>query len=398
MRGEEAGLRALHLIKTGVGAIWALRQIEVLIDLGIDVHIALGERGPMAGRYRSVGATVHHTPVDFAEVVRSGVGAYRSAAQKLRYLVSNIEPDIIHSHFVGTTLFARLALGRADAVPRVFQVPGPLHLEKLLPRIIDIQSASGSDHFVATCELSRTIYLRNGVAPERVHLSYYGTDVEAFTPITPDPLKRDEIGVPRDAAVVGMVAYMYPPKKWIGQRTGLKGHEDLIEAIGLLHDRGKNVFGVFVGGAWGQANDYEAHLRRIGQARLGRRAVFLGTRKDVRALYRSFDVVAHPSHSENLGGAAESLLLSVPTIATRVGGIPDIVKHQRTGLLVPPHCPQALAEAIEETLAEPIRARSMATEGSKLVREMLNVRKTGREISEIYQKVLDLHSRSEAML
>jgi glycosyltransferase involved in cell wall biosynthesis len=385
-------MRALHLIKTGVGAVWALRQIKVLIGEGIDVHVAIGEDGPMADRYRAAGAKVHRLPIDIARIVRAGPGGYHSAMRQFRSLVLEIKPDIIHSHFIATTLFARLALGRSSRIPRIFQVPGPLHLEKTLPRLADLRTSSPCDYFIASCKLTREIYVRNGIPPERVYLSYYGTDVDDFAPITPDPTIRAALGVPNDAAVVGMVAFIYPPRRYIGQNTGVKGHEDLIEAIGLLRDAGRNVAGVFVGGAWGGADAYEARLRRIAEARLGQHGIFLGTRIDVPDLYKAFDVVVHPSHSENLGGAAESLLLAVPTIATQVGGFPDIVKHELTGLLAPPRAPQALAEAIDTFLNDLPGAQAMAIAGHELVRDLLDVQRTGREIAFIYQRVIDMMS------
>lgn len=389
-------MRVLHLIKTAIGATWALRQIQILITEGIEVHVALGEDGPMVARYQAAGATVHHVPIDLGTIIRQGPFHFRAAASQLRELISDVAPDLIHSHFVGTTLFARIALYQKTQIPIVFQVPGPLHLEKILPRLFELISAGSNDYFIASCELTREIYLRNSVPPERVFLSYYGTDVDAFTPVVPDANLKSTIGISKDTFVVGMVAYIYPPKRFIGQRTGLKGHEDLIEAIGLLRDAGKNIAGVFVGGAWGNASAYEEHLRRLGKARLGQNGIFLGTRTDVAALYAAFDLVVHPSHSENLGGAGESLLLAVPTIATHVGGFPDVVKHQKTGLLVPPRSPKALAEAIDTMLNDLPRARTMAKAGNELVRDLLDVQRTGREIVEIYRLIAERHAFNNA--
>jgi glycosyltransferase involved in cell wall biosynthesis len=368
-----------------------------MIDEGIEVHVVLGEEGPMASRYRSVGAIIHRMPIDISAIVRPNPTFYLAAARQLRGLVAHLRPDIIHSHFLGTTIFARLALGRASDIPRIFQVPGPLHLEHTATRLLELHSAGFFDHYIATCEFTREVYLQHGTPAERVHLSYYGTDVEAYSPLGRNESGLKEIAAPEGAAIVGMVAYMYAPKRYLGQDRGLKGHEDLIEAIGQLLDKGRNIAAVFVGGAWGQAHRYESRLRLLGEARLGPNGIFLGTRSDVISLYRSFDLVAHPSHSENLGGAAESLLLGVPTVATRVGGFPDIVRHGETGLLVPPRSPKALADAIEAILDDPARAQAMANNGRKLTQGLLDVRKTGREISEIYQRVLAVQARPGAI-
>jgi glycosyltransferase involved in cell wall biosynthesis len=187
-----------------------------------------------------------------------------------------------------------------------------------------------------------------------------------------------------------MVALMYPPKRFLGQKRGLKGHEDLIDALSMCVRADPGLIGVFVGGAWPyEAVSYENRLRRYGQQRCGERAVFLGTRDDVLDLYPDFDVAVHPSLSENLGAASESLLLAVPTIATTVGGFPDVVKPGKTGWLVPPGNPSRLAEAIQESLSHPVRSRNMACRGQRFVRRLLDVRTTAKEISKIYYSLTD---------
>src|SRR4051812_21424129 len=99
-------LRALHLLKTGIGARWALHQVRSLVELGVTVHVAMPD-GPMAERFSMVGAIVHRFQTDIA--------AYRPwqwprLCGELRRLVERLCPDLIHSHFVGTTITMRLAL------------------------------------------------------------------------------------------------------------------------------------------------------------------------------------------------------------------------------------------------------------------------------------------------
>ena len=106
-------------------------------------------------------------------------------------------------------------------------------------------------------------------------------------------------------------------------------------------------------------------------------------------LYADFDVVAHPSHSENVGGAAESQLLAVPTIASNVGGFPDLVKPGETGWLVPPKDPDALARAIGDALGDPLRAKRYADQGQVLASKLFDVRSTSREILGIYTDILE---------
>jgi glycosyltransferase involved in cell wall biosynthesis len=377
-------LRVLHLVKTTAGADWALRQMRELVSAGCEIHVALPDDKGLSPRYRAAGVTVHVAPCDLAP---GSPWRIVSRIRTLRRLVGRLEPDLLHSHFVGTTLTARLALGRRRSPRRVFQVPGPLHLEHRAPRRVELATASESDVWIATCRRTRELYLASGISPERVHLSYYGLDLSSPAPEDRGSLRR-ELGVLESRALVGMVAYLYPPRRLLGHRRGLKGHEDLVDALGLCRRHGIDVQGVFVGGAWGPAQQYERRVRAYAAERLGPAATFLGTRRDVASLYGQLDVAVHPSHSENVGGAGESLLAGVPTVATSVGGLPDFVVAGRTGWLVPPRDPRALADAIAEALADPARGRRMAQAGRELVLEQLDVGRTAREVLAIYERLV----------
>lgn len=377
-------MRVLHLIKTPVGAGWALRQIRELVQLGVTVHVALPGEGPMRGRYSEVGAIEHTLQTDFP--VRSP-WLFPELAAKLSALINTVQPDIIHSHFVGTTLSMRLALGRGTTIPRVFQVPGPLHLEHGFFRRAEVLSAGRPDYWIGSCQWTCDCYERSGIARDRIFLSYYGTDIDLYAPKEPGKLRK-ELKLGPECKIVGMVAFMYAPKRYLGQKRGLKGHEDLIDAFKICLDKNPDLCCVMVGGAWNNATGYEAAVQKYARSRCGDKVVFLGTRSDVADLYADFDVAVHPSHSENVGGAVESLLLGVPTIATRVGGFPDLVQDGKTGWLVPPKNPKDLATAIENALADPIGARAKTLAGQQRARELFDVRRTAKEVKDIYEQIL----------
>ena len=382
-------MTVLHLLKIA-GSAWALDQMRSLVELGVRVHVAVPP-GPLEERYRSAGVVVH--PVQLAFPSRAP-WRFAGVAGALRALVAEVRPDVIHSHFVATTLTMRLALGRDHPVPRVFQVPGPLHLEHRFFRWLDLAVAGPRDSWIGTCRWTYDCYRQCGVSAGRVFFSYYGTDVEAASGDQPPGKLRAELGLDDQVKLVGMVSYIYPPKRYLGHTRGIKGHEDLIDALAIALESRPDLLLVVVGGAWKGARAYEARLRRYARRRCGDRAVFLGTRDDVRQLYPDFDVAVHPSLSENVGGAFWSLLQGVPTIATRVGGFPDLVRDGETGWLVPPRDPPALAKAILESLRDPRHSRSMALRGRELARELFDLSKTGREILEVYERVVNTHSRS----
>ncbi len=374
-------MTVLHLLKTSVGARWALRQMAELVRLGHDIHVLLPPGGSLVQECHDAGISVHlgQPAVDPQHPFRAAL-----AIQTIRRCVAAVQPAIVHSHFVATTIAMRAAL-RGDRRPRLFQVPGPLHLEHGPTRMADLASAGPEDAWIGTCRWTCDRYRLAGVPPSRVFLSYYGTALDTFDRRASGPSSRDAVSP--SARVVAMVAYMYAPKRLLGQRRGLKGHEDLIDALHLVRQSDPSVVGVFAGGAWDSAERYENSLRARAFRACGDSIQMLGTVTDVGSVYRRADVAVHPSHSENVGGAVESLLMGVPTITTTVGGFPDLVIEGQTGRLVPPRNPGALAGAIREVLSEPDRYREMAGRGRTLARELFDVRRTAREVSDVYRKL-----------
>jgi glycosyltransferase involved in cell wall biosynthesis len=376
-------MRVLHLVKTAAGAMWALRQMRELVKLGVNVHAMLPP-GPLFKKYHEAGVISHAFQADFP--ARNPWRISRLLSQ-FRDRVEAISPDVIHSHFVGTTLTMRLALGRDYPVPRIFQAPGPLHLESRFFRWMELATAKSNDYWIGSCRWTCSRYRDSGISENRVFLSYYGTDIDAFSDHARGKL-RNELAIANEKRIVGMVAYMYAPKRYLGQTRGLKGHEDLIDALAICHQRNPGILGVFVGGTWNNALKYEQHIRDYAKRYCPDGVLFLGNRHDVPELYPDFDVAVHPSHSENVGGAVESLLMRVPTIATSVGGFPDLVINNRTGWLVSPRNPPELADAILKVLDDPRHADVCAVNGRKLAQQIFDVRTTSREIFGIYERVL----------
>ncbi|MCC6848629.1 MAG: glycosyltransferase family 4 protein [Deltaproteobacteria bacterium] len=374
-------MRVLHLVKTTRGAGFVLRQVRALRRLGVEITVALPSASDgLAPRYAEAGAEVIAADLD---VDARAPWRLPAALARCRQVVAAVRPDVIHSHFVSTTLVARLALGHAHPVPRVFQVPGLLHLEHALFRRLDLATAGPADVWVGCCEAIAEAYRRAGVPPERALRSYYGLELAGFGGAARGGFRR-AIGVGATTPLVGMVGYMYRPKWYLGERRGVKGHEDLLEAIALVREVRPEVRAVIVGGAWDGAEDYERELRR----RAGRGVVFTGDLPDTRPVYADLDVAVQPSRSEGLPNATvEALASGCPVVATAVGGLPDFVRDGATGWLVPPADPVRIANAILEALADRAEAGRRAASGRTLVTRLLAVDRTAAEIAALYARI-----------
>lgn len=381
-----ANRRILHLIKTLDGATWAFHQIRGLVERGWEVHVA-SPTG--SGRYLSdllkTGAKLHVMPVEYPVTkpwrlpVQSG---------ELRQFVRQLDPAIVHSHFVSTTLMARYSL-RGLRIPRIFQIPGPLHLEHQVFGQWETLTADGDDHWVASSDFIRQIYLqRYHIPPKRVALSYYGIDVNAH--VEPGHL-REKFAIPKDAFLIGNVSYFYPPKSHLGQRVGIKGHELMLEALEKLLPTSPQLWAVFIGGPWKGADQYYQKLRQRAERNGLGRIIFTGAlpHAEVLSSWRAIDLALHLPLSENCGGVVEPLLMGTPVLASAVGGLPEVVIPGQTGLLTERSL-QPLLEKLSWAVNNPDQLKHLAQQGQRHVIELFCRDKTAQQIDTLYQRILAL--------
>jgi glycosyltransferase involved in cell wall biosynthesis len=184
-----------------------------------------------------------------------------------------------------------------------------------------------------------------------------GIDPAGFVPERPPAATRAALGLPSEARLIGLV----------GRLTRQKGPDVLIAALPALVSAWPQLRCLFVGdGVLGE------ELRRQAESRaVGPHCVFLGPRRDVADLVAILEVVVLPSRSEGLPFALlEAMALAKPVVATRVGGSSEVVDDGRTGLLVPPEDPAALAQALRWLLNRPAEAAAMGRRGrERVVRE-----------------------------
>jgi glycosyltransferase involved in cell wall biosynthesis len=202
-----------------------------------------------------------------------------------------------------------------------------------------------------------------------------GVDAER---LRSEALSRDEarraLGLPLDAPVVGT----------IGGITAKKGHGVLIEAARKVVARIPSATFAFVG----LPIDADDVRRAIASHGLSERIVLAGYREDAARLMRAFDVHCLPSIHEGLPlTLLEALALGVPSVATAVGGVPDVLATG-AGVLVPPSDPGALADALVEILEHPQRADDLRA-AANVAAERFDVRVTVRRTEDLYAETLE---------
>jgi hypothetical protein len=217
-------MKALHFFKTSDGARWGCEMVEQLIEQGIEVTVVLpSSKGKMIPAWKKTGAKLIYA---YSELPIKKIWNFYKVKKVVRDIIKLEQPDVIHSHFFSQTILLRSI---KTNIIRIFQVPGPLHLENWIFRKWDLLSAKSNDRWIASSQYIRKLYVDSGVEISRIGLSYYGNHLSEYD-ISSDNL-REEYNLKRNDFVVGNLSYFYPPKKYLLQKVGLKGHELFIEIL-----------------------------------------------------------------------------------------------------------------------------------------------------------------------
>lgn len=328
------------------------RWSDALIERGFDVvPIDLARHGRPA-------------PVAALDVVR----ARRSLGRLSRRPRTIVAIHYVHGGLIATAMrglhpIVLHAWGHDVAVVR----PGPLgrlygRQEGALFRHADAVTATGEYLAAAT-------RARFGVGATVVP---FGVDTALFHPAPAG--KPAPPGNERKPLRVGFV-------KWLQTRYG---PQDLIEALGLIADLR------FEATLVGDGPVRASLQTRIAELGLTERVHFLGSRphSEIPDLMRGFDVFVMPSHEEGWGvAAAEASATGIAVVATRFGGIPEIVLDGQTGLLVPPSDPPALAAAIRRLAGDPDLRLALGRAGRARVEELFSWQHCVDLMENVYRNV-----------
>lgn len=373
-------MHILHLIKTSQGATWAFNMMKDMAALFPDITYSV--MVPAGGKhfedYKKF--CKHVIEFDFKPD-----GLFFKRGKELKKIVKAINPDIIHSWFAQTTLYSRFFLRDTD-IPKIFQVVGPAHLENAIFRSGDIKSATNSDFWVATSKYIYHKYREAGVPENRIFLNYAYIDIAALdetkNTVTVRNLKQ-LLNLSSDTKIIGTASYIYPPKFY--QKTGIKGHEILLEAFAKILKKRTDVALVIAGQTFGDNKQYEEKLKKTAAEISRDKIFFTGGYQHIYEVLPNFDVFVYLSKSENLGGVYESLLFQIPTVSSDRGALPELVINGVTGYNVSLDNTDLIAEKIELMLEG---NNNFAGEGKRLVEETFDKFRTLNQAYSIYKSLL----------
>lgn len=362
-------------------------RIPFLRDLrarGLDVHAAASCE---AAEFEANDIAFH--PYAFARRF-DPAGDWR-ALGALNAIIGAVQPDVVQSFDTKPNLYLALLSARLrnTRIVRTINGTGRIHSSGTVTarflrpvyNLIQKQAAWSRAATVFQNEADKAFFERKGMAyPGAARLiPGSGIDVEALdraraTAVDPKVL-RERLGLTA-ARIVITVTRIEP----------LKGIRTLLAAGEIVHRVDPETQFVLVG-PWENAGPADSDLRDF--CRRSPAIRWIGPRSDIQALLALADVFVLPTEfREGLPRVLlEAALAGLPIVTTHMPGCMSVVQHGRTGLIVPPRTPGALAAAILEILASPERGREMGACGSERIRREFSLAHVSRQYAQLYEEL-----------
>lgn len=339
---------------------------------GLELSAVLLNKGKLLDELSSIGVAV--TLFDEAHLTtRALFGALRAHVKRER-------PNILHSHRYKEHVLSAFA-AKLSHNPYLVQTYHGLeeNLSGIAALKMRVNMSLGylagrlcaSRIIAVSDEIRATLQARFG--GDLVCRIHNGIDVERVVPQASKDMVRQKLDIPATAHLIGAVGRLSP----------IKGLEFLIQALGRLvvERRETSHYLMLVGDG-----PLRSSLEQLAQEeRVADHVRFLGMRTDVYDLLSSCDVFCLPSLHEGIPTVLlEAMALKVPLVASRVGGVPEVVTHGREGWLVESRDSKGLVEAIQALRSHPAQTEAMVGAARAKVESSFSIRYTARAVLHEY--------------
>ena len=367
-------LHVVHVVLSlNVGGLErnVVNQVREGQKLGQRVSVlCLDEPGVLAPRVEALGALL--------TALGRPAGLRPDMVARTRRALAELKPDVVHTHQLATLLYG-------GAAARLLRAPLVVHTEhtrepyatRLKTRLLGQLAGNFCDVFYCLTEdLARHVRDSRVVSGRKIRTIHNGIDVSDFTE-APRGARcvREELGIPASAPVIGTV----------GRQNAVKRQDVLLRAFAEVRRQKPDAHLVLVGD--GPLRD---ELRGLA-ADLGLNGSvhFAGSQPHSGPYLRAMDVFALTSRSEGMPQAAlEASVVGVPIVASRVGGIPELIQDGRTGLLIPAGDHAAFAEAFLKLLRDRELARTLSEAGRERVLRTFHVGRMAADYHRDFMQML----------
>lgn len=371
-------VKILYVItSTGIGG--AEKQLfELVTRLDVErfepMVCSLKPSGPVGEALQARGIPFFSLDMPDAGGLR-GMAVTMRSVYRLLMLVAALSPDILH-----TFLFRANQIGRFVALVQgtpVICAVRTQEMEKQFHHTCDSKTSFMVDHYTANSEGVREFTItKSRLKPENITTIANGIDMEPFRGSRCDSELKKSLGLAPEHRVITAVGRLRKEKGYPFLLTAFKGVVEEWPDTRLL-----------IAGEGEEEASLKQHARELG---IAEKIVFAGLRTDIPAILALSEIFVLSSLWEGMPNAVlEAMAAGRPVVATRVGGVPELVVEGETGLTVPPSDAAALRQALLSMLKDSERARLMGEKGRERAEKHFDIRLTVRKTEELYMKVLE---------
>jgi glycosyltransferase involved in cell wall biosynthesis len=308
----------------------------------------------------------------------------RTTIAGIRDLAIHVGADVVHAHGYKADIYVYLAL-RGTAIPYVSTCHNWLNND-ITVRLYGIADRFVLRNYMRVVAVSADVQQRlrkAGVAREKISPIRNGIDLQPFENAT--PAIRPAADSKENSLRIGLIGRLSPEK----------GIDIFLRAAALVLPEFPNARFLLVG----EGPDRDKLELLIDELKMRDSISFLGRRDDMPSIYASLDVMVSASRFEGLPMAIlEGMATGLPLVATAVGEVSTVVLEGRTGLLVKPEDPNALAEKILELLRDPAKRRRFGTAARKLIQQEYSSQRMTSDYLRIYSEAIAIASNKKNQL
>jgi glycosyltransferase involved in cell wall biosynthesis len=375
--------------RIGGAHIRIFRIAKKLKERGIEYSQAVPKGNGESPDYaRKVGVTVYRSGLGTPHFIRD----FKTFFLNINYLINFIpsiyhlsriikqkEIDIVHLHGLLNLQGALAALFTKRLI--VWHFHETLY-PKFLIKILRPFTNFAADSFVHISENTRNYYLTGASVKET--LIYEPVDTEKFDHTLIGKKRkvnlRKELNIGKNDIVLGSV----------GNVSWVKGYENLIISMGVLKKKHKNLKLLIIGKILSTQAGYYNRLKRLASSLgLERDIYFLRQREDIPQLLSLMDIFILPSLTEGTPlSIIEAMSMKLPVIASRVGGIPEVVSDGKTGFLVNPGKPHEITDAVLKLLEDSKTRKEMGVRARKVAGKKFSLEHCVKRHEKLYKKLV----------
>ncbi|MFC1529007.1 glycosyltransferase family 4 protein [Candidatus Latescibacterota bacterium] len=295
------------------------------------------------------------------------------SALKLRAYIKRENVNIVHTHTSHAHSIALMALLRLNSCKLVVSRRVDFHINNYFSR--RFKYGHSVDKIIAVSDAIKRVLIEDGIDPKRVETVRSGFVQEEFLTSNENRDLRAELDIPKETVVISTVAALAPHK----------AHYTLIKAVNQVIKKQPDVKFLLAG-----EGEMESLIQKnISNLRLEKFIILLGFVEDIGAVYRASDIFALSSREEGLcSSILDAMYFSLPIVATSAGGIPELVKDEVNGLIVPVDDYMLFAEKLNYLIEHPERRKKMGVRSSEIIKKN-KFEQTVEKTLQIYKDLLE---------